>query len=249
MHDSSLTLFALAIAPVVAVVFIAFNCVKRDPVSQPSIVAAIPLALSSIAILLSQSAVILLAAFQEIAQQRTAGIKAVTAGMLRAQQPLAWGLLDAAVCLVAVLLCTVFLRYSRDEEAPLMRAFVSLPALIATAVVVVALFLMLYLQYSTVDLVMMVCDKHRYQDLASQYGTVNPAYFASRISSRLVITAFMSVVLFVALIVAGVLDLFWRQKQNPRQAFATILVLGTLVGCGASALSEFGFVDYLAHLH
>jgi hypothetical protein len=249
MLDSPVTLIALAISPIVAALFIALYCVRRDPLSQPSIVAAIPLALSSIAILLGQSAVILLAAFQAIAQQRTTGIKAVTAGMLRAQQPLAWGLLDVAICLIAVLLCTVFLRYSRDEEAPLIRAYVSLPALIATAVVVVALFLMLYLQYSTVDLVMMVCDKHRYQDLASQYGTVDPAYFASRISSRLVIIAFTSVVEFIALIVAGVLDLFWRQKQNPRQAFATILMLAALVGCGASALSEFGFVDYLAHLH
>jgi hypothetical protein len=96
---------------------------------------------------------------------------------------------------------------------------------------------------------MMVCDTHRYQDLASQYGTANPAYFASRISSRLVIIAFMSVVLFIALIAAGVVDLVWRQMQNPRQAFATILLLGALVGCGASALSEFGFVDYLQHLH
>jgi len=33
------------------------------------------------------------------------------------------------------------------------------------------------------------------------------------------------------------------------QAFATVLTLGALVGCGASALSEFGFIDYLAHLH
>lgn len=249
MFSSPFTLFALAISPVVAVVFIAIYCVKRDPVSQPSIAAAIPLALSPIAILLGQSAVTLLAAFQQIALQRTAGIKAVIAGMLQAQQPLAWGLVDVVICLIAVLLCTVFLRYSREEEEmPLMRAFVSLPALIASAVVVVGLFLMLYLQYSTVDLVMMVCDTHRTQDLASQYGNVSPAYFASRISSHLVIITFLSVVEFIALIAAGVLSLFWRQKQNPRQAFATALTIAALIGCGASALSEFSFIDYLQHL-
>src|SRR4051812_22754725 len=109
MLDSPLTLFALALSPIVAIVFIALYSVRRDPLSQPSIVAAIPLTLTSIAILLGQSAVILLGPFQEIAQQRPSGITAVTAGMLRAQQPLGWALLEVAVCLVAVLLWTVFL--------------------------------------------------------------------------------------------------------------------------------------------
>jgi hypothetical protein len=247
--DSPLTLLALAISPVVAVIFVSFLWFQRDPVSQPSIVAAIPLSLSSIAILLGRSAIVLLAAFQEIATHRTAGMAAVTAGLLRAQRPLAWGFVDSAACLVIVLLFTVFLRYSRDEETPLFRAFVSLPALIITAVVVVFLFLMVYLQYSTVDLVMMIVDKHRLQELSTQFGTVSPAYFAARISSRLVIVTFASVIQFIALMVAGALDLFWRQKQNSQQAFATVLTLGALVGCGASALSEFAFIDYLAHLH
>jgi hypothetical protein len=49
--------------------------------------------------------------------------------------------------------------------------------------------------------------------------------------------------------ISGALNLFWRQRQNSRQAFAIILTLGTFIGCGVSALSEFGFVDYLKHLH
>ncbi len=40
-----------------------------------------------------------------------------------------------------------------------------MPALIVTAVFVLTLFLIVYLQYGTVDLVMMICDKHRYQEL------------------------------------------------------------------------------------
>ena len=78
---------------------------------------------------------------------------------------------------------------------------------------------------------------------------MSPAYFASRISSRLVIITFASVVQFIALIVAGALGLVWRQKQNSRPAFATVLTLGALIACGATALSEFGFIDYLVHLH
>ena len=167
--DSPLTLFALAISPIVAVIFVSLLWFKRDPVSQPSIVAAIPLGLSSITILLGRSAVVLLAAFQEIATQRTSGIAAVTAGLLRAQRPLAWGFVDVGACLAIILLFAVFLRYSRDEETPLFRAHVSLPALIVTSVVVVFLFLMVYLQYSTVDLVMMIVDKHRLQELSSQF--------------------------------------------------------------------------------
>jgi preprotein translocase subunit SecG len=96
---------------------------------------------------------------------------------------------------------------------------------------------------------MMIVDKHRNQELTSMYGTVNPAYFARTISSRLVATTFLSVALFCVLIIAGALNLFWRQKQNSRQAFATILTVSALIGCGASALSELGFVDYLLHLH
>ena len=129
-----------------------------------------------------------------------------------------------------------------------MHAYVALPALIATLVVVAAGFLMVYMQYGTVDLVMMIVDTHRNQELASQFGTVSPAYFASKISSRLVATTFLSMALFFALIVTGVVNLFWRQKQNSRQALATVLALGAVIGCGVSALSEGGFVDYLAHL-
>ena len=246
---SPLTLFALAISPVVAVIFACLYWFKRDPVSHPSIVAAVPLGLSSIAILLAQSAFILLATFQEIANRRTAGIGAVVAGLLKAQRPLLWGFIDLGACLVILILVSVFLRYSRELDMPTMYAYVSLPALIATAVVLVASFLMVYLQYRTVDLVMMIVDTHRNQELASRYGTVNPAYFAATISSRLVIIVFLSLALFGALIIAGVLTLFWRQEQNSRQAFATVLTLGALIGCGASALSEGGFVDYLLHLH
>jgi len=246
---SPLTLFALAISPIVAVIFACLFWFKRDPVSHPSIVAAIPLGLSAIAILLAQSAVILLATFQEIATRKTAGLGAVVSGLLKAQRPLIWGFIDVGACLVILILVSVFLRYSRDADTPLIHAYVSLPALIALAVVLVAGFLMVYLQYGTVDLVMMIVDTHRNQELASQYGTVNPAYFAQRISSRLVATTFLSAALFCALIVSGALNLFWRQKQNSRQGFATVLTLGALVGCGVSALSELRFVAYLQHLH
>lgn len=248
MAASPLTYFALAISPIVAVVFAGLYWFKRDAESQPSIVAAVPLGLSSMAILLGQSGVVILATFQEIATQRTAGLAVVVTGLLRAQRPLTWGLIDFAVCLVVVLLVSVFVRYSRDLETPVVHAYVSLPAIVVTAVVVIALFLMVWLQYSTVDLVMMIVDKHRYQELASQFGTANPADFAARISARLVLITFISVAEFCALLVAGGLSLGWRQKRNARARFATVLTIGALVACGASALSESGFVDYLNHL-
>ena len=246
--DSFFTFFALAISPVVAVIFVSLLWFKRDPVSQPSIVAAIPLGLSSIAILLGQSAFLLLHTFNEIATQKTAGLRAVISGLLRAQRPLIWGLLDFAVCLVIVFLVSGALRFSRDEDTPLIHAYVSLPALIVTAAVLVVLFLMVYMQFGTVDLVMKIVDTHRNHELVSQYGTVSPGYFAATISSRLVAIFFLSHLEFFALLIAGALDLFWRQKQNSRQAFATVLTLGAFVGCGVSALSELGFVDYLRHV-
>jgi hypothetical protein len=107
--ESPLTLFAFAISPVVAVVFACLYLFKRDPVSHPSIVAAIPLGLTSIALLLAQSAVILLATFQEIATRQTAGMAAVVSGLLKAQRPLAWGFIDLAACLVILVLVSVFL--------------------------------------------------------------------------------------------------------------------------------------------
>ncbi len=246
--DSPVTFFALAIPPIVALVFVCLIWFRRDPVSQPSIVAAIPLALTSISILLGESAAVLLATFNEIATGKSAGIRAVVAGLLRAQRPISWGFLDFAACLIVIFLTCAILRYSSDAETPLIQAYLSLPALIATAAVVVTLFLMVYLQYSTVDLVMMIVDNHRNQEVVSKYGTVSPAYFAARISSRLVATFFLSIAEFLGLIVAGVFDLFWRQKQDSRPAFAAVLTLGALIGCGVSALSEFGFVDYLLYV-
>lgn len=247
--DSPLTLFALAISPIVAVIFISLNWFKRDPLSQPSIVVAIPLGLTSVAILLGQSSTILLHTFQEIATHQDAGTRAVIAGLVRVQRPLAWGFVNLAGCLIIIFLVSAFLRYSRDAETPLVHAYVSLPALIATVSIVIALFLIVYLQYNTVDLVMKIVDTRRNQELISEYGTVSPAYFASKISSRLVATFLLSLFEIFALIVAGVLNLIWRQKQNSRQNFATVLIVGVIVGCGVSALSEFSFVDYLLHVH
>ncbi|HKF49121.1 MAG TPA: hypothetical protein VKB38_17310 [Terracidiphilus sp.] len=248
MIHSPLTVLALAISPIVMVTFVLQSWFKRDPLSQPSIVAAIPLGLSSIAILLGQSGVILLATFQAIATQQTAGMKAVVSGLIGAQQPLIWGLLDFLACLVVIFFVSTVLRYQRDEETPLVHAYVALPALIATAVVLVGLFLLVYFQYSTVDLVMKIVDNARYQELASQYGTANPAFFARTISSRLVIITFSSVPMLLILIASGILNLLWRQKQLSRQALAMVLTLGTLIGCGVSVLSELSFVDYLRHV-
>jgi hypothetical protein len=246
--DSPLTLFALAISPIVAVVFVSLYWVKRDQVAQPSIVAAIPLGLISIAILLTQSAVLLIATFNEIASRRTAGMKAVIAGLLAAQRPFIWGFVDSGVCLIIIFLASAFFRYSRDEETPLIHAYISLPALIGTTAAIVGLFVIVYMQYSTVDLVMMIVDNHRYHDLVAQFGTASPAYFASRISSRLIAIAFLSPCLVCLLIAVGVADLFWRQKQDSRQAFGVVLTLGTVIGCGVSVLSELAFVDYLQHV-
>jgi hypothetical protein len=247
--ESPLTLFALAISPIVAVVFVALLWFKRDSASQPSIVAAIPLGLSSIAVLLGQSSFILLRVFQEISTRRTAGLGAVLSGLFRVQRPLAWGLLEFVFCLIFIFLVSGAIRYSRDEDTPPIHAYISLPALIVTAITVAALFLMVYLQYGTVDLVMKIVDTPRNHELISQYGAVNPGHFAQIISSRLVAIFFLSQLEFFALIVSGALDLGWRQKQNSRQSFATMLTVGALVGCGVGALSEFGFVDYLLHVH
>lgn len=246
---SPFTFIALAISPIVTVIFASLHWSKSDSASQPSIVAAIPLGLSSIAILLAQSSTIILHMFNEIATQGVGGAGAVIAVLLRVQRPLAWAFIDFAACLTIVFLVSAFLRYSRDAETPLIHAYVSLPALIATALILVALLLIVYLQYSTVDLVMKIVDSHRNQELVSQYGIVGPAYYAAKISSRLVAIFFLSLFEFFALIIAGALDLFWRQKRSSRQAFATVLTVGALVGCGVSALNEFGFVDYLLHMH
>lgn len=246
--DSPLTFVALAIPPIVAVVFVASYVFRRDPIAQPSIVAAVPFGLSSIAILLAQSAAILLATFNEIASRRAAGLGAVISGLLRAQRPLGWGFVDFGVSLTVIFLASAFLRYSGDAEQPVIHAYLSLPPLIVTAAALIGLFLIAYLQYGTVDLVMMIVDNQRYHELVSQFGVVSPGYFAARISSRLVAVTFLSIAEICALIIAGVISLPWRQKQDSRRAFATILTLGAFVGCAVSALNEFGFVDYLQHV-
>lgn len=246
--DSPITIFALAISPLVAVIFIVAGWFKRNSAARPSIVAAIPLALCSIAILLGQSAVTLLEAFNRIATRQWAGVGAVISGLLAAQGPLAWGLLDCGACLIAILLFRIFLQYQQDEETALIDAYVALPALIATAAIVAGLFAMVYVQYGTVDLVMKVVDNHRGQELFSEYGTASPAYFAAKISSRLVAVTFLSFSEFCVLLVVGFLNLFWRQQQNSRQRFAVALTVGVLIACGVSALSEFSFIDYLGHV-
>jgi hypothetical protein len=255
LFDSPLTLFVLALPPIVAVVFIVFIWLKREPVAQPSIVAAIPLGLAPVTLLLSQSAVILISTFQQIATQQSAGIHAVIRGMLRSQQPIIWGILDFTICLSIIFLFIALLNAlrGRDEEqddAQLhMHAYISLPALIFTVLILISILLIVYFQYSTVDLVMKIVDPHRTKELGIDISTFNPAAYASRISYQLMAIAALSFCLFFASLIAGALCLFWRQKMHSREGFAFIFVLATLAVCGITLLEEFSFVNYLQNLH
>ncbi len=58
----------------------------------------------------------------------------------------------------------------------------------------------------------------------------------------------LSCLLFFALLLAGILNLFWRKMQFNRQALATILILGVLAGSCFGALQGLGFVNYLRQL-
>ena len=100
MLSSPLTIFALAIAPIVTVIFVVFYWRKRDPVSQPSIVAAAALWLelhrhSSGAELAGYSGRVPADCDPAGCRYQSCGF-----GLMRAQRPLAWGLLDVAICLV-----------------------------------------------------------------------------------------------------------------------------------------------------
>src|ERR1700689_1036181 len=94
--DSPLTLFALAIPPIVVVIFASRYWLKRDPISQPSIVATSPLGFSPIAILLARRGSLLLHTFGQISSHTSAGLGEVISGLLVAQQPLASGFVDFA---------------------------------------------------------------------------------------------------------------------------------------------------------
>jgi hypothetical protein len=252
LFESPFTLLALVIPPLVAIVFIAIYIFKREPASQPSVIAAIPLCLTSITILLGQSAVLILSAFRAIATQKASGLAAVITGLQRAQQPLVDGFLDLTVCLILILLFATILnsvRAHEDEDAPLLHAYISLPALIITSCLLLSVFLIVYLQYSTVDLVMMIVDTNRNSEVASQIGAMNISKLAASISYRLIATAFLSFFLFFACLVSAALALFWRNKQDHRQTFATILVIAALAGCGLSLLEELSFIHYIQNLH
>lgn len=245
---SLLILMALAIPPAVAIYSIASHRLQRNSTKPLSLVAALPFGLSSIALLLGHASVILLIAFHEIANMQNAGIALVLIGLWRAQQPLFWGFLDLLLSLFAILLFAIFLKYARDEESPLMQAYIPLPALLVTALAAGALFLLVNFQYGTVDLIMMIVDGRRYNELIAHAGVMDMAYFAAQIGSRLFLTAVLSFLLFFVLLLAGILNLLWRHKKKNRQVFATILILGTLAGCCLGTLQELNFANYLRQL-
>jgi len=247
--DSPFSVLVLAIPPIVALVFVFLLWRKQEQHSQPSIVAAIPFCLISISLLLTRSSFVILAAFSEIAAQRRAGLAAVLSGLLDAQRPIALAFLDVAACLTLTVLVSGAIRFSRDEDGPLISADVSLPALIATGVFLASLFLIAYIQYSTVDLVMMVVDTHRNHELSSIYRDLGMGDLARKISARLVMIWALSVFELLALVVTGIFDLVWRKRSEPRPMFGILLMLGALAGCGLCALDEFSFVSYLVRMH
>lgn len=247
--DSPVTLFALAIPPLVTLVFLVFFWLRRQPLNQPSIVIVLPFGLTAITILLGQSAILTISAFKQIATQKTAGVFELTNALRSAQQPITAGMVDVAVCLLLILISAFILKIIGDDDQPMLHAYISLPALIATGVVIISVLLLAYFQYNTVDMIMVVIDPRRYHELASNGNLPGVDAYAARISMRLILITALSVVLFIASLVAGILNIFWRQKESARENFAMVLAIATLAGCGLSLLEGFNFTNYLNNLY
>lgn len=227
-----LTFAAAFVSPALTLILILFLGFGPRRFRIPAVLPGIPLALTSITLQVFLGTAGILAAFQEIATHRLAGVRNVAGSMAAVTGSFTLSIALGIGCIAALLILQV-LRDRRDEQSEWPEPPDKLAPRIAfffTAFSAFAGMALLWLFERTVDLIMIIVDSKRAAEAREQLGQIAMGSVAAMISHRLVLCEALSIFLFTVFLVAPVSILAgdvpeWIRRQSWTLAVLTALCL------------------------
>lgn len=204
----SITFVVAFLGPALTLILIAILWLLRRRLRVPAVLPGILLALTSIAPQVLIGAFGILTAFQQIATQRTAGVRAVAGSMAAVTASFATAIYLAVASIVALVLFQLLSARSEEEDEPLPSEENNLAPRIlfwVTSASASATIALLWFFERTLDLIMVVCDPSRNLEAQERLGSVPMGEVAGMVSHRLLACEFFSFALVALLFTAP----FW----------------------------------------
>jgi hypothetical protein len=220
------------VGPALTLALIGFLWFGPRRLRMPGVLPGIPLALTSIALQVLVGTLGILAAFQEIATRKLAGVRNVAGSLVAATGSLPIAIALSIGCVAALLIFQVFrdkrdeqIEWSEPEDKPAPRIVFFLTALSALATMA-----LLWFFERTLDLILVVVDATRGAEAHLRFGHLGIGGAAALISHRLLLSAGLSFAL-MALFLAAPFSLLageapeWVRGQSWTLAILTALCL------------------------
>jgi hypothetical protein len=232
----SITFVLAFVGPVLTLILIAVLWFFRRRLRLPAVLPGILLALTSIAPQVLLGGIGILTAFQDIASNRRAGVRAVAGSLAAVTGSFATAIFLSIGCVVALVIFQIICARSDDETerpdpgnklAPRILFFFTTASALASMA-------LLWFFERTLDLIMVICDNTRKFEAQQRLGNIAIGDVAAVISRRLILCEFFSFALLALLLTAP----FWLLAgEAPEWVQEKSLVLAIVV---ALCLIPFG---------
>jgi len=246
----TVTLVVAFAGPALTLIFIAVFWFGRRRFRLPAVLVGIPLALTSIVPQVLIGAFGILTAFQEIASQKRAGVRAVSASLAEVTGSFATAIALSIGCVAALVVFQVICS-RRDEETESNEAGNKLGPRIVffmTAAAGLATMGLLWFFERTLDLIMVVVDSTRKFEAEQRLGGVPIGEVAGVLSRRLLLCELFSFALLAFLVTAPFWLLAGEAPEWVRERSLTLaIVIGLcLIPFGIAYHAEIVYVISLA---
>lgn len=195
-------LIAMLASPILSLLFLYIYWLRRGRDWQPPIIAVIPLALTSSALLAGSSARSIIAGFANISAEESSGASPLTQIFRRSQEGILWGLTEFALCAIVVGTLAAAIR----RHAPVSRSPHSVFGVLSSVAALIGTGVLLGYEHSTTDLLMAVIDPGPATEAITQGYLNDPDSFSRMIGHRLTVIGSAAILITIALIIISLIS-------------------------------------------
>jgi biopolymer transport protein ExbD len=241
-----LSIVSFVAGPLLCILAILFSVARRRK-SRPLALAVIPLALTSVSIQLTATALKILSGFNAIAEEKIAGVAGVAWIFTGADSPLLWRFVEVAVCVAIASIIALRVRSQQVKELQ-SSVMPSLRTIAWSAAALVSVVALVWFHHDIVELSMLLLDPCRATEARTKLGNLAIADASAILSSRIVILAAAAPVVTFCLIGIGFHCLHVERRTEWGTLGSIVVAIVALAWCGMSVLAESRAQNYLQAL-
>jgi len=226
----SLTFVMAFVGPALTLILVAFLWFGPRRFRLPAVLPGIPLTLTSIALQVLIGAFGILTAFQEIATQKRAGVRAVAASMAAVTGSFAIAIALSIGCVVALVIFQVIWdrRDEQTEQSEPENKLAPRIVFFLTTISALATMALLWFFERTLDLIMVIVDSTRKVEAQQRLGNIAIGEVAGVISRRLLLCELFSFALLALLFTAPFWLLAGEAPEWVREKSLTLAIVSAL---------------------